>query len=273
MLRVGKAPRGAAQASVGWRAIPLAALACACACLLALAACAGNSGGSTAGGNTSGGSDAKAHSILQHARAAKLDNALVSSTELVTVAGVTTTALSVGAATFAPDQADLTTSVRVGSQPVLASHEILTNNTLYVRPANASTWHAYPIAAAAAVTSNPVGAWVQAQYFSPSHFLALTNARYVGTETLNGVSVYHLRGTGSTVVQVPQRTSSPGATSHSATYTEDLYLRTDTYQPARVDTVARASFGTIEWTTDFSRWNAGVTIAAPPSGSVSDAAA
>lgn len=243
--------------------IPLAALVFMLA--LALAACAGI-GGSTAGSATTGGSDARAQSILQHARAANLHDALVSSTELVTVAGVTTTALSVGAATFSPDQADLTTSVRVAGQQILASHEILAQNTLYVKTAGASTWHAYPITAAAAIAGNPVGAWVQTQYFSPSHFLVLPNAQYVGEQTLDGVSVYHLRGVGSTTVQVPKATghSSPGTAPQTASYTEDLYLRMDTYQPVRVDTVARAAFGTIEWTTDFSRWNAGVTIAPPP---------
>ncbi len=243
--------------------------------VLSVAACAG-SGGATTGGSGTGGSDAKAQSILQHARAAKLHDALVSSTELVTVAGITTSALSVGAATFSPDQADLTTAVRVAGRQVLASDEILANNTLYVKAAGASTWHAYPVTAAAAAASNPVGAWLQSQYFSPSHFLALSNPRYVGTQALNGVSVYHLRGTGSTVVQVPKSLSSPGApgtTSQTATYTEDLYVRTDTYQPVRVDTVARASFGTIEWATDFSRWNAGVTIAPPPASAVTPAPA
>ena len=86
--------------------------------------------------------------------------------------------------------------------------------------------------------------------FDPGQFLnfngSLSDATLVGTETLNGVQVWHLKATD---------TSSSGGTA-------DLYVRQDNYAPAKVSyTMTGATSGTFDMV--FTGFNSGISITVP----------
>jgi hypothetical protein len=103
-------------------------------------------------------------------------------------------------------------------------------------------------------------------------FLALVeqlqNPGLVGTEAINGVQTYHLRGT----VQAPV---TPGANQSIETTTEDLWVRQSDYYPVKI--VAHGSGSnkgtsiTVDVTATFTAWNSGVTITPPPPDQVTTA--
>jgi hypothetical protein len=88
----------------------------------------------------------------------------------------------------------------------------------------------------------------------------LQNPGLVGTETINGVQTYHLRGT----VQTPV---TPGANQSIETTTEDLWMRQSDYYPVKIVAHgAGSSKGTsitVDVTATFTAWNSGVTITPP----------
>lgn len=107
------------------------------------------------------------------------------------------------------------------------------------------------------------GKWVQSSTsagagltpFDPSQVTnlggSLPNATLVGPETLNGVPVWHLKGTDST----------------SSSSSLDFYVRQDNYQPVKADfTETGATSGSLSIV--FTGFNTGITIATPPADQV-----
>jgi hypothetical protein len=83
----------------------------------------------------------------------------------------------------------------------------------------------------------------------------------VGIETVNGHQVYHLRGT--LVAPTPAATSSTDTPT-----TEDLWVRTDNFYPAKVmissTSTSAGATSTATATITFTSWNTGLTITIPP---------
>jgi hypothetical protein len=91
-------------------------------------------------------------------------------------------------------------------------------------------------------SSNPFGNTSQFSDFAN----ALGSPTLVGTDTINGVAVYHLKGSD---------TSSSGGT-------VDMYVRTDNYQPVKADfTETGSTPGTFSLV--FTAWNSGISISTP----------
>jgi hypothetical protein len=84
---------------------------------------------------------------------------------------------------------------------------------------------------------------------------SLQNAKLVGAETLNGVNVWHLTGTGN---------------SGGSNVAYDLYVRQDNYYPVKlVGKSSGTDQGTL--TIDFTGVNTGATISLPPADQVQSA--
>jgi hypothetical protein len=169
---------------------------------------------------------------------------------------------------FNPFQADLTTTGTYLAQP-LNAEEIISGNTLYVKMGTSTTWQAYPLDQAAAASA------IDPSNFSPEKITQLANVRVVGTETVEGVKVYHLQGTGrKTIAQLTGASAALGPLGSDAnqpvTYTADLDVRTDTYQPVQFQAHAVAGASTADVTATFTAWNMGVTITPPPASQVTN---
>jgi hypothetical protein len=89
----------------------------------------------------------------------------------------------------------------------------------------------------------------------------LQNPGLVGTETVNGMQTYHLRGT----VEAPV---TPGANQKIETTTEDLWVRQSDYYPVKIVAHGAGSNQgtniTVDATATFTAWNSGITISLPP---------
>lgn len=257
--------------------------------LLALAACGGSSsahGGSSngRGAGSSSNPNTQAKVILQHVQQANLKTAHVTSQEMLKTQQGDFTSYSTGVITLNPYQLDWQTSTQAKGQTI-ASQEIVANNNLYVKTAGSSTWSKIPLSQVAnqsKQSSGQPGNQTPAAPPSLDQIANVTNAKLVGTETMNGVKVYHIHGQGqhsATASGTPTgvATSAPtGAATGTATgtaqnvaYTEDLYVRTDNYQPVEVVLAATTTSGTVTSTTMFSQWNSPVTITPPPANAVS----
>ena len=109
--------------------------------------------------------------------------------------------------------------------------------TLLSSATNGKTWFQVPLSELGGFDITPV-----------LNFTQLLNVSLVGTETLNGVSVYHLKGTESGTVSAAI----------------DLYVRQDNYNPVRaVVNLNTLIVGSV--TLDFAGINTGVTVTPPTS--------
>jgi|SRR5579883_2001071 hypothetical protein len=109
----------------------------------------------------------------------------------------------------------------------------------------------------------------------------LKDATLVGSETINGVAVWHLRAKEDFNQSLPGATGATGTTgatgasnsTSNLNATVDYYFRKDNYRPVKVviavsDTLS--NLGTMKLNTemDFTSFNTGVTIALPPASDV-----
>jgi hypothetical protein len=94
---------------------------------------------------------------------------------------------------------------------------------------------------------------IGSQLTSPTNYTNLQNPTLVGSETINGVAVWHIRGTDSS-----GSTPTAGATSTSGV-TDDLYLRQDNYYPVKVVITGDGANLTVNVTSV----NTGITITLP----------
>lgn len=101
----------------------------------------------------------------------------------------------------------------------------------------------------------------------------LKDAKLIGSETINGVAVWHLRANEDMSQAVPgasgATSSSAASDSVSGTATLDYYFRQDNYRPVKVllessDTMSGLGTITTNGEMDFTAFNTGVTIALPP---------
>jgi hypothetical protein len=206
--------------------------------------------------------------ILRHVAMANLQNAHVAINASANTQNGNVATTSTGTMAFNPFQADLTTTGTYLAQP-LNAEEIVSGNTLYVKMGTSTTWQAYSLDQIAASTA------IDPSNFSPEKITQLANVRVVGIETVDGVKVYHLQGTGrKTIAQLTGAGAALGALGSDAnqpvTYTADLDVRTDTYQPVRFQAHAAAGPTTADVTAVFTAWNMGVTITPPPASQVTN---
>jgi len=206
--------------------------------------------------------------ILQHVATADMQNAHVAINVSANTQNGNLATMSTGTMAFSPFQADLTTTGTYLAQP-LNAEEIVYGNTLYVKMGSSTTWQTYSldqIAASAAIDPSD---------FLPAKIVALVDVRLVGTETIDGVKVYHLQGGGKrSIAQLTGVGAALGALGSDAnqpvTYTADLEVRTDTYQLVQFQAHAVSGATTANVTANFTAWNMGVTIAPPPASQISN---
>jgi hypothetical protein len=192
-------------------------LALALCSMLAIAACSGtysNGGGVTAGGRVdlAGSPVPTADEILARMRSAPRRDATVAEHTTVTVAGYTfalddTVKLRLNAG----DASVTGATPGDGTSQVIVQHNDVTAQANGTSQTASDTSTAYAASSQAALTS----------------FERLQTPRFVGTESIDGVAAYHLRGTLQPDAGV---TSGDG----SVTATEDLWVRQDTGDPVKV---------------------------------------
>jgi Zn-dependent alcohol dehydrogenase len=196
--------------------------------LLALGACSGPGGASATATATP-----NAQTILQKVKAGNYKDGAFNISLSGTVSGTAFTGTGTGKFTTSPSRASLTLMAPISGQNVAI--DIITDgstNTAYIKVPLLSPKWSKASSASAGIGAGSVGSF------------NLQNAKLLGTEQLNGVTVYHLQG---------QDASSVGAT-------DDLYVRQDNYQPVRYTIKSATTSATI----DFTSFNTGVTIALPP---------
>jgi len=101
-----------------------------------------------------------------------------------------------------------------------------------------------------------------------SFFAGMKTPKLVGIEQINGHATYHISGT----AVLP--TTTPTTSSTSGTGTEDVWVRTDNFYPAKLSLQGSGSSflgvnGSANLEIDFTKWDSGVTIALPPPSQVS----
>jgi hypothetical protein len=235
------------------RRYSLASLALPALLMFLLAACStsmSDAGGATATGTVA--PSAQAREILAKAQAVKLKDATLK-TLVTTKRGSQTITLDGTARTTAsPRRVEVAGTASLG----IPYHAIVDGNVIYIKLND--KWLKYTVGNANAEFNYDFLALVE----------QLQNPGLVGTETIDGVQTYHLRGT----VQTPV---TPGANQNIETTTEDLWVRQSDYYPAKI--VAHgggsnkgASF-TVDVTATFTAWNSGVTFTPPPPDQVTTA--
>jgi LppX_LprAFG lipoprotein len=212
--------------------------------MLLLAACstATSGGGATTSGTVA--PSAQAREILAKAQAVKLKDATLK-TLVTTKRGNQTINLDGTARTTAsPRRVEVVGTASLG----VPYQAIVDSNVIYIKLND--KWLKYTVGNANA----------EFNYDFISLVEQLQNPGLVGTETINGVQTYHLRGT----VQAPV---TPGANQKIETTTEDLWVRQDNYYPAKIVAHgAGSSQGTsvtVDVTATFTAWNSGITITPP----------
>jgi hypothetical protein len=226
------------------RRFSLVSLALPALLMLLLAACSTSTsdGGATATNTVA--PSAQAREILAKAQAVKLKDATLK-THVTTKRGSQTVTLDGTARTTAdPRRVEVAGTASLG----IPYHAIVDGNVIYIQ-AN-DKWLKYTLGNANA----------EFNYDFIALITQLQNPGLVGTETVDGVQTYHLRGT----VQAPV---TPGANQSIETTTEDLWVRQSDYYPVKI--VAHGSGSskgtsiTVDVTATFTAWNSGVTIAPP----------
>jgi hypothetical protein len=222
--------------------------------VLALAACgsptSNTSGTSSSSGTSTASGTSEAQAILTKTKQANLKDATFTVNQTITTTQGTVNSTGDGKMTTSPFSQDLTLSSSAGGQH--QQTEVITKNTtVYAKPAGQAKWTEVSGAAAAAMASPAL-----------NDIATLPGATLVGTETINGVTVYHLRGTGTR-----------SANGQTVPYHEDLWVNKVNGEPVKVVYHATASQGTADTTVSFTAWNTGVTIEQPPASEVTQATA
>jgi len=215
------------------------------ALLLLLAACGGTSAGTSAGPTAT----PDAATIAQKTQAAitnikdasfnvRIQSSGGSSTQAVSGTGT-------GKLTRNPERLDMTLNGTFAGQQGTVS--IITDQ---------------PTASAYVQTAQTQGKWVKLPIATLGMTegigtLQLQNPTYVGTDTINGVKTYHIRGTQSASATATVTSGTPV----SASETTDVWVNQQNYEPVRI--VTTGSDGTTT-TIDFTAINTGITITPPP---------
>lgn len=220
--------------------------------VLALSAC--GIGGS---GKASPTATPSAAQIVAKVKALQFKDATFTMTLNFTTSGQTINGTGSGKITKSPDRSDIQFAFPLsvaGSSFNVQLEEITDGTTTYTKidstPAipGFSTNGMWTKGSTSSSSTNPFGSTSQFGDFTNT----LTNATLVGTDSVNGVAVYHLKGTD---------------TSSSSGGTVDVYVRKDNYQPVKADfTETGSTPGTFSLV--FTGWNTGASIALPPADQV-----
>lgn len=105
-----------------------------------------------------------------------------------------------------------------------------------------------------------------------SLYTGIKNPKLIGTETVNGNNTYHISGT---PIEDTPAAGTPAATS-TTTSTEDVWIRTDNFYPAKFSITGSdaagsgiVDIGTSSIVITFTKWDSGVTITVPSPDQVS----
>ena len=237
--------------------------------VVALAACSGSPSsrtstttGAAASSPSAGTSTSpQAQQILQRVQQANLQSANVNVLATETSSSRGTVSTSTGQITLHPARAQLSTSLSSASTSSgttqRQAQEVYDNGYLYVKLGNQTKWTRYTGPTVSNTTSEAAGQ--AAPYVSLQNLAQMQNVQLVGTETVNGVTTYHLRGTGS-----------QAANGQSATYTEGLWVSQSNYQPVKMMVQAQTNVGQLAATATFSNWNGGQTITPPAASEIAN---
>lgn len=222
--------------------------------VLALSAC--GIGGS---GKASPTATPDAAQIVAKVKALQFKDATFTFTMNITTSGQTVNGTGSGKITKSPDRSDLQFSFPLtvaGSSFNVQGETITDGSTTYTKLSSTpdipgfttnGMWTKSDSGAGSTAGSIFGGGTSQFGDFIGS----LSGGTLVGAETVDGVQVYHLKGTD---------TSSSGGTL-------DVYVRKDNYQPVKaVFTETGDTSGT--FTLVFTGWNTGISIATPPADQV-----
>jgi len=167
-----------------------------------------------------------------------------------------------GKLTTNPQRSDITYSGSsvVGSTQLPSSGEIITDGTTaYIKPTGQTLWTKL---SDANVGNSAGGAAVGAGLTSLTN---LQNIQFVGVETINGVSTWHVKGD-------TAGSASASGVSGSATGTVNLWVRQDNFYPVQIvvhqDVTGSQGNGTVDETVQFTAWDTGITITPPPANEV-----
>jgi hypothetical protein len=212
---------------------------------LLLAACSNSSSGGATTATGTVAPSAQAREILAKAQAVKLKDATLKTLVTTKRGNQTVTLDGTARTTVDPRRIEV---VGTASQ-VLPYHAIVDGNAVYIKLND--KWRKYTVGSANAEFNYDFIALVE----------QLQNPGLVGTETINGMQTYHLRGT----VQTPV---TPGANQSIETTTEDLWVRQSDYYPVKIVAhgggSSKGTTVTVDVTATFTAWNSGVTITPPP---------
>jgi hypothetical protein len=213
--------------------------------MFVLAACSTTAGTDATTSTATVAPSAQAREILAKAQAVKLKDATLK-TQVTTKRGSQTVNLDGTARTTAdPRRVEVVGSASLG----VPYQAIVDGNVIYIKLTD--KWLKVPLGNANAEFNYDFLALVE----------QLQNPGLVGTETINGVQTYHLRGTVETPV-------TPGANQSIETTTEDLWVRQDNYYPMKIVAhgggSSKGTSVTVDVTATFTAWNSGITITPPP---------
>lgn len=240
----------------GWirlHTLRFATLSCSLAIAAAFAARASSMSVNTNMGN--GGSSSTATSgpvtaqqILAKAQQQQLTSASFTINQQIQTPHGTLTSHGSGKLQETPFAEEINTTASLNGQQV-RSQAIYANGNVYARSANSSSW-----------IETPSGQIVNSSAAAPdlSHVATLPNATLVGTETVNGVKTYRLRGYGMRTVN-----------GQSVAYKENLWIRQDSFQPAQRTDVANLPIGSMQSTVVFTGWNTNLSIQTPAPSAIS----
>lgn len=223
-------------------------------CALLLAACGANGGSATAT------KPLTAAEILQRSQNSALKDATFDATLGIASSGLTINFTGTGKLTKSPARSELVLhGTLLGVTETVDT--ITDGNTSYTltTPGQTTKW----------VKTTGSGSALPGSGSSITNYGDLQNPTLIGTETLNGHQVYHLSG--KLLDATPTAGSTTSATSAT---TEELWVRTDNFYPAKVaingTTTSSGATSTVNVVLTFTSWDTGITIALPPPSDVTN---
>jgi Predicted periplasmic protein (DUF2092) len=235
--------------------------------VVALAACGGSPTSRTSSAtrapvsSSSPGTSPQAQQILLRVQQASLQSANVNVLATETSSGRGTVTSSTGQITRYPARAQLSTSLSSAATSSgttqRQAQEVYDNGILYVKLGNQTKWTRYAWPTVSSTTGEAPSQ--AAPYLSLQNLAQMQNVQLVGTETVNGVTTYHLHASGS-----------QAANGQSVTYTEGLWVNQSNYQPVKMMVQEQTSAGQLAATATFSKWNGGQTITPPAASEVTN---
>lgn len=198
--------------------------------------------------------------ILQSASNVSIKDMAFTFTLTMTASGQTTNASGSAELTKTPSRVEMSISVPVSGTPIsfMFIADAATNISYAKFGPNSlglptTVW--YKISIGSALGSLTSLGNLASSY---ANYSSLTNTTLVGSDTINGVAVWHIHGTDTSGATPTAGTTPTGST------TVDVYFRKDNYYPVQ----ATITGGGLNMTITFTGINTGLTIALPPASEV-----